>query len=290
MGASPTVYADALSDACAYVRLHPKLAHLLGVGEATDLLGAFRVSPAVREWLDHIPVARHDEVMRAILTKAHSYVWEGDEADRVHALYAHQLASGQLSDVSPTTTAAHRAIFTLAVWQGTPVLASLRFLTTAIREQSGMRRDPATIRRAVRRLHGRGLIHLEPGQAGLRAASGRIRLPLNDVPQLMVPTINVVTDLAMTTQLQLALDEYRQGARRKLRERSQAAHMGHAQHRQADAEAGRGRRRTSRTSSRPRWLGVWLDLTCRGHKRCSRRCGRWRSVGGVHEQYDRYPS
>lgn len=237
MGASPEVFAAALSEANAHVRRYPKLVHLLDLGEATDLVAAYVARRAVRAWLYHLPVTKHDDAIRDILTDAHSHVWEGGEADRVHALYSHHLASGRLIGLSPTVVAVHRAVFTLAVWQGTPVLAATRFLATAICQQSGIERDARTLSRALERLHRLDVIEWERGERGLKSTSGRIRLPLSDTPPGTVPSVTDVLDLAMTTDLELALSDYRHKARGNLRQRSDAAHTRHAGDHLASVEA-----------------------------------------------------
>ena len=214
MGTNSSVYGPALRQACIYVRRHPKLPIL---ARSEDLAGEvplakFMRKRPVKAWLSTCPYRRWHELTCDLLDKAYSYMFEGGEAKRVYALYSDQRRAGLLDNLSPTDRAIHRAIMALAIEQGTPVLASIRYVAVVVLHEFDLTPDPRTVARALQRLHDRHLIEYAPGTPGLKAQSGRISLAMPPRPN--EPDLDALIDLSLSPATRIALADFRKSAKR----------------------------------------------------------------------------
>lgn len=200
--------AKALAVACAYIRVDPGLRLLVRVNPDADELRAFFGEKDVGPWLSKV-YRRRGEKAGDLLDAAFAWVLGGGEAACVYALYTRQERAGDLAALKPADLAAHRAVFTLAVVQGRTVMASTRYLSAAVMEQSGVRVPHNTVGRVLRRLQARGLVGYEPGHPGLKVRAGRVSLdlsPVQGVPDDVDP--EVVGHLALSDEAWLRLQDF----------------------------------------------------------------------------------
>lgn len=235
MGAPPTVYSEALRQACAYVRRYPKLAHWANNGDSSPALAAFLAEPAVRRYRRHMSERHWSRDVAALLDKADDYVNHGGQAERVFALYRAQLEAGSLVSASDTRRAVHRAVFSLAAHQGAPLLASLRRIQALAAAQSGIKVSHAVVGRHVRALSEAHLFHYVPGKAGLRPDSGKIELDLVAEPDIGLDH-EAVSALVLGPEEILALREFEEQSKRNVSARSDAARAPHLVRRALEAD------------------------------------------------------
>lgn len=230
MGSSndPDAAAKAMSVACRYVRRNPKFAHWLASGDVngTSLLRVFKSERAIRHYIRTQAHRRETEILTAMVDTADTFVNHGGQASMLVATYVHQRESGQLELLNPTRRAVHRAVFSLGVYYGSPVLASMRYLQVVLRGQSSIEVTPATISNHVKALTRDGLfLDFAPGdryRKALRAdgsshrvyAAGRVWLDLTIDPEASTDA-RAVVDLELTANQRLTLMEYADSARLK---------------------------------------------------------------------------
>lgn len=200
------------------------------------LLARFRAEPAIRGWLYPKAYRRHSAMVAELLDKADTYVLHGGQAERVAALYAQQCASDTLTGASPTRRAVHRAVFSLAMLQGSPLLASRRYVLAVARAQSGVDVSSTAVGKHLAALSADGLIHVAPGTPGLRSRSGLIELDLTAEPDLGL-VLEAVSALTLGSEEILAMRDYRESAQRNLAARSEHAHKPFAERRAREWEA-----------------------------------------------------
>jgi hypothetical protein len=236
VGAPSDVSSEALSAACALVRKYPKLAHglLHEQPEAGTMLAAFARSKVVVRYLRAVPVRRQRDELDALVHRADEYVHGGGQAARVAALYAQQRDSGQLEALLPTRRAVHRAAFSLA-YEQTPTLACLRLIGALMAEQSGIEVTAPAVKKHLEKLQRDGLLTYVPGKRGNhRAESGTI--VLDDLPAGVDDLGHEVGHLlTLTSNERLAVEEYKQAARKATERRAAAANALHRSTRDARA-------------------------------------------------------
>lgn len=209
----PDVAAAAMSVACHYVRTYPKLVHWMTTSDdaqAEPILERLRDNGAVKRWLHHdVAFRRWQEELAELIDAADTFVNHSGQAGRLMETYRQQKDSGQLDQLSTSARAVHRAVFSLGVYDGAPVLGALRYIQTAVRAQSGgsVQLSPTAVGKHLRSLTRRGLfLHYDPGQRGARVTAGRVHLELT--PVTGEPDTDLVLDLSLSQEHRLALVEY----------------------------------------------------------------------------------
>ena len=213
MGLNPDDAASAaMSVACSYVRRYPKLVYWMAVGdpEAAQVLVRLRDQRAIKRWLRHAAAFRRwEQVLADLIDKADTFVNHNGQAGRLMETYRQQRDTGKLDDLSPSARAVHRAVFSLGVYNGAPVLASLRYVETAVRAQSAgtISLSPAAVQKHIKNLVKLKLfLDYDPGYRGVRAGAGRVALELT--PVASEPDVDLVLNLSLSADQQLALCDY----------------------------------------------------------------------------------
>lgn len=220
-----SVAGAAMSEACSYVRRYPKLVHWMQTDdpEAERIIAAMKVRTAVKAWLETQRFQRWQEVLADLIDKADTFVNHGEQAGRLMETYRRHRDSGELSALSPTALAVHRAVFALAIYDGAPVLASLRYIQTVVSAQSvgRIRVSPAAVQKHIDKLVARRLfLGYDRGYRGVYGRAGRISLELS--PLASEPDPELVLALALTADQRIALLDYVSESRQrriKIRER-----------------------------------------------------------------------
>lgn len=206
------VASEAMSEACSFVRRYPKLVHWMQVGDVQEeqVLDNFRSRTAVKLWLRSQALRRQEEVLLDLLDKADIFVNHSGQAGRLMETFRQQRDSGKLDGLHPTARAVHRAVFSLGIYQGAPVLCSLRYVQTVVRAQSAgeVQVSHTAIQKHIKNLVTRGLFaSYDPGKrTAYRDQAGTVAL--ETTPVASEPDVDVVLALSLTIDQRLALIEF----------------------------------------------------------------------------------
>ncbi|WP_322937586.1 hypothetical protein [Nocardioides bizhenqiangii] len=202
----------AMSEACSYVRRYPKLVHWMQTGdvEAERILDNFRNRTPVTVWLRRVSYRRHEDVLVELLDAADVFVNRSGQAARIMETYRQQRDSAKLDELSSSARAVHRAVYSLGIYQGAPVLGSLRYVqtTVAAQSQNRIRLSPRAVQKHIEKLVERGLfLSYDPGRRSTYGnESGTIDLELS--PVASEPDVDMVLLLSLTLDQRLALSDY----------------------------------------------------------------------------------
>ena len=146
------------------------------------------------------------------------------QGDLLVTAYAEQRDAELLDGLGATRFAVHRAVFSLAVHQGSPLKASTRYIGVLVNAQSGVEVTAPTVRKHVLALvRDRLVLSYEPGRPGIRSESGTIRLEHPAEPADLLDADALVA-LSLGDSEVMALRDYRKAAQVDQAERSMASH------------------------------------------------------------------